>query len=67
MDRGRDRRREEREAGSGPFLRATSRGALVLETEHARRMMNKLRGLKDDIGESVEGPPAPPKPASAGQ
>jgi hypothetical protein len=34
-------------APTGPVLRATHRGALVLETENARRMMRRLTQLSD--------------------
>jgi hypothetical protein len=50
--------------GSGPFVRATSRGALVLETEHARRMMHRLRDLEDRVDPD---PRAAAKPASEGR
>jgi hypothetical protein len=65
---GSEGKRNDTRTGSGSLLRATSRGALVLETEHARRMMQKLRNLKDDLKESVE-PDAPvaAKPASPGE
>jgi len=54
-------RREQRgarralESASGTVLRATRRGALVLETENARRMMRRFRALAPDPDEgSVE-------------
>jgi hypothetical protein len=36
------------ESASGTVMRATRRGALVLETENARRMMRRFRALKPD-------------------
>jgi len=44
---------------SGLDLRATHRGALILQTENARRMMQRLRSLKsrsEDQGETAEPP-----------
>ena len=49
MDAERNEFEEERRARediSGPVLRATRRGALVLQTENARRMMQRLRHLR---------------------
>ena len=36
------------EAAGGMVLRATRRGALVLETENARRMMQRFRKLQPE-------------------
>jgi hypothetical protein len=47
---------------TGPVLRATRRGALILETENARRMMRRLRDLRP----VPEGEPDEPGPAPAG-
>jgi hypothetical protein len=48
------------ETASGTVLKATRRGALVLETENARRMMQRFRKLKP----VREGDPAQdPEPA----
>lgn len=41
-----DGARREPSSTSGPVLRATRRGALVLETENARKMMRRLRKLR---------------------
>ena len=53
----------EPQAISGTILRSTSRGALVLETENARRMMQKLRNFTDSVEPDS---PAAPDAAPAG-
>jgi hypothetical protein len=50
------------EAVRGPVIRATRRGALILETENARRMMQRLKEAVEPDGSVTTS-----EPASAGQ
>jgi hypothetical protein len=49
---------------TGTVLRSTTRGALVLETENARRMMQRLRHLKDSVDPQPRVAARVPKAAS---
>lgn len=59
-------KKREPRAYAGFGLRSTRRGALVVETEAARRMMERLREMKDTVAEQADDKPAPGT-ASAGR
>jgi hypothetical protein len=48
------------ESAGGLVVRATRRGALVLETENARRMMRRFAKLRGPGSESRDDPEAAP-------
>jgi hypothetical protein len=51
--------RRANDESSGVDLRATHRGALILQTENARRMMQRLRRFKPAAEPAAETPEAP--------
>jgi hypothetical protein len=56
---------DRRERGGGLSLRSTRRGSLVVQTEAARRMMLRLRDMKDAVTEPVKEAVADEPPGDA--